>query len=301
MGDTEKRMGPVDTLVKIRHAQEILQKAGVEHAGREAEEVIAHVLNTDRTAIYRDKPIIKDEEELKINELIQRRSLREPLQYLLGYAEFCGLRIKVGPGVLIPRPETELLVEEARRIFIQKALRDEKTCREGDALNILDLCTGSGCIALALAMDFPGSVVYGTDLSDIAIAYSEKNAELYGKGNTKFLRGSLYDPVDEMRFGLIVSNPPYIKKTEIRELQPEIRDWEPHGALDGGPDGLEYYRIIIYGAGKHLCSNGHLILEIGMGQAGAVRKMTEAAGLKVISIREDFSGIKRVFVAGTGS
>jgi release factor glutamine methyltransferase len=285
----------------MRHAQEILQKAGIEHAGREAEEIIAHVLNTDRTAIYRDNPVIKGEKETKIDKLIQRRSLREPLQYLLGYSEFCGLRIQVGPGVLIPRPETEFLVEEARRIFSQKAENDEKRCREEDALNILDLCTGSGCIALALAMEFPCSVVYGTDLSEIAIGYSEKNAEMYGKGKTRFLRGSLYDPVDELRFGLIVSNPPYIKRPEIKGLQPEIKDWEPHGALDGGPDGLEYYRRIINGAGKHMCSSGHLILEIGMGQAGAVREMAEGAGLEVLSIREDFSGIKRVFIAKAAS
>lgn len=294
-------MNPVDTLIKLRHAQEILEKAGIEHAGREAEEIIAHVLNTDRTAICRDNPVIKGEQERIIDELIQRRSLREPLQYLLGYSEFCGLRIRVGPGVLIPRPETEFLVEEARRIFSQKSEKEEKRCREKDALNILDLCTGSGCIALALAIEFPGSVVYGTDISEMAIAYSEKNAELYGKGNTRFLRGSLYDPVEDLRFGLIVSNPPYIKGPEITDLQPEIREWEPHGALDGGPDGLEYYRSIIDGACTHLCTNGHLILEIGMGQAETVMEMAEAAGLEIMSLREDFSGIKRVFIAGAVS
>ena len=288
-------------LARIAEVKDVLAFEGIEHPRKEAEEIVAHVLQIDRTGIYRDDPPVSGEQKKTIDVLIRRRASRELLQYILGYAEFQGLRIQVGQGVLIPRPETELMVDKAIRVFSHKHEKEEKLCQEQKTLNILDLCTGSGCVALALARRFPRSKVYGTDISDVALRYALKNAELYGKGNARFLRGSLYDPVEGLRFGLVVSNPPYIKTGEIEGLQQEISAWEPHGALDGGPDGLDYFRAIIGNAGKYLCSNGYLVLEIGIGQNGAVNDMIEAAGLRSVSIHKDLSGIKRVFIAGQDS
>ena len=280
----------------LREATEFLNRYGIEDANREAEIIVSHCLGIDRTVLYRDNPVINKGQLEKIDKFLKRRSKREPLQYILGYVDFYGLKIKVGKGVLIPRPETELLAEEAIKIVKREAL---------SVMRILDLCTGSGCLALALAREFPDAKVYGTDTSENAIIYAKENAELNCINNVTFLEGNLFDPIAELiarypspvAFDLIVSNPPYIRRDDIKNLQLEIKDWEPVEALNGGEDGLDYYRAIIPGAKGYLKEGGYLILEIGAGQSREGRRIAEEAGFINISLIKDYAGIERIFVA----
>lgn len=281
---------PMKALESLRTAKESLERSSIEDAAKEAETIIAHCLKTDRATLYRDNPQIPGGPAAEIDSLVKRRATREPLQYILGYMEFLALKIKVGQGVLIPRPETELLAEEAIKIISNFKFQ---------ILNfkILDLCTGSGCLALSLAKELPDIEVYGTDISESAIKYANKNAALNMIKNVTFLEGSLFEPVKGLTFDLIVSNPPYIRSNDIQDLQPEIKDWEPQDALDGGADGLDYYRLIIHAAKNYLNEGGYLMLELGINQADAVKRMAEDAGLKDITLIKDYAGIDRIFIA----
>lgn len=283
-------------LDKLRKAKEFLANSEIDDADREAESIIAHCLGIDRLLLYRDNPEMRDATIFEIDELLKRRARREPLQYILGYTEFHGLKIKVGRGVLVPRPETELLVEEAVKILKKYALRIMK-------FKVLDLCTGSGCIALALAKEFPEAEIYGTDTSEVAIEYAVENAVINDVRNVTFLKGSLFEPLRSTAqilpvvFDLIVSNPPYIKRDDMKHLQPEIRAWEPAEALDGGEDGLDYYRIMIPEARFYLRENGSLILEIGVGPAKDIKEMAGNAGFRSVSLVNDYAGIERILIA----
>lgn len=281
-------------LDKIRQTKEILEKYGVENSVREAELIVSHCMNLDRVILYRDDPPIPEEIDSKIDELLKRRIKREPIQYLLGYTEFHNLKIKVGKGVLIPRPETELLVEEAIKEI--KRLKSSRKSR----LNILDLCTGSGCIALAIAKEFPEDSVYGIDNSEIALEYAFENASLNNIKNVTFVRGSLFEPLSQLKFDLIVSNPPYIKRKDLINLQPEIKDWEPLDALDGGEDGLDYYRIIVPQAKNFLENNGILMLEIGISQSDSIKKFVEETGYLEIRLVKDYANVERILIAKYG-
>jgi release factor glutamine methyltransferase len=285
----------MNSLEKVRRAKEFLESSGIGDADREAELIVAHCLGTERVILYKDNPPVPDTVLREVDEFLKRRAGREPLQYILGYSEFHGIKIKVGPGVLIPRPETELLAEEAIKTV------KRKMSKHFMPLRILDLCTGSGCIALAMANEFPTAEVYGTDASEDAISYARNNAEINDIENATFLEGSLFEPVGEIftddssyAFDLITSNPPYIRRDDIKYLQPEIKEWEPAEALDGGEDGLDYYRAIIPGAGDYLKELGTLILEIGIGQAEAVKRMAKEAGFSDIATIRDYAGIERV-------
>ena len=280
----------MNALDKLRKSKEFLEKFSIKDATRNAELIIAHCLGIDRASLYRDNPIITEDLISKADEFLRRRAKKEPLQYILGFTEFYGLRIKVGSGVLIPRPETELLVEEAIKLFTVHC----------SLFTVLDLCTGSGCLALALAKEFPEAKVYGADTSEVAIRYAKENVELNHINNVTFLKGNLFEPLKTLVFDLIVSNPPYISKDDIKNLQLEVRDWEPVEALDGGIDGLDYYRMIISGARGYLKGNGYLILELGAGQSDAVRKMAEDEGFKNISLVKDYAGIERIFIGVKG-
>jgi release factor glutamine methyltransferase len=298
-------------LEKLKEATRFLEESGLEDAVREAEIILIHCLGTDRTAFFRDNPEIPKHVTEKINECLKRRSKREPLQYILGSLDYLGIKIKVGKGVLIPRPETELLAEEALKTVtsyeLQVTSKDKNSSlvTRRQSLSILDLCTGSGCLALALAKEFPHAYVYGTDISEVAIRYAKENAEINGIKNVIFLKGSLFEPLRELftihsslfTFDLIISNPPYIKTNDIKTLQPEIKDWEPIVALDGGEDGLDYYRLIILEAKNYLIKNGYLMLELGMSQAAEVRRIAENAGFADISFQKDYAGIERILMA----
>jgi len=290
---------------RLRTAKQFLTGAGVDDARREAESIIAHCLGIDRVIFYRDNPQIPEHVNSKIDELLRRRARWEPLQYILGYTEFYGLKITVGSGVLVPRPETELLVEETVKVMRKIDTGSPHYPHIGKGWRILDLCTGSGCIALALGTAFPDAIVYGIDFSETAIEYAGKNAGINGVRNVTFIQGNLFEPVREslinggphLKFDLIVSNPPYIKTGDIKDLQQEVREWEPAAALDGGEDGLDCYKIIIPESMNFLRDRGLLILEIGMSQAAEVTMIAREAGFSGISLIRDYAGIERIVIA----
>ncbi len=277
---------PSDPKELHREISASLKSAGIPDAEKEAELLIIHFAGIDRVALWRDLPPIPDEALRDIQNAMERREQGEPLHYILGEVEFWGLQIAVGPGVLIPRPETELIVEEV--IGLAGMNRE---------LRILDLCTGSGCLALALAKELPGSRVTGSDISETAVNYAARNAITNGIANARFLHGHLFETVPDERFDIIVSNPPYIVSSEIDTLQIEIREHEPREALDGGAEGLDFYRDIITEALGHLVPGGHIILELGMGQAGQVTAIARNAGFEVLKVKKDLAGIGRVLIA----
>lgn len=267
----------------------------IENPRLDAEVLLAHSLKTGRLSLYLnyDKPIHKDELR-EYKKLIKRRIRREPLQYITGYQEFWSLNLKVTKGVLIPRPETEILVEEALKTFPQNESFDK-------IINILELGTGSGAVAIALAKELQRGSIVATDISDIAIKTARENAKVHGlEEHITFLKGSLFQPVMKRvgAFNLVISNPPYIPTEDFRDIQPEVRDFELRITLNGGKEGLKFYRQILSQAGSYLVKNGWLILEVGKGQAKKVAKIIESTGeFNPASIVKDFSGIERVVKA----
>ncbi|HDZ61692.1 MAG TPA: peptide chain release factor N(5)-glutamine methyltransferase [Nitrospirae bacterium] len=301
---------------KIREVAGIFQNSGFESPDREAELLISGALDISILDIYTDNPELERDSIRTFEDMLERRLTREPSQYITGYEEFMGLKLAVGPGVLIPRPETEIMAEyaikkvESFKLEVKsenkissivnpvKGRGPNGTLRRQSSISILDVCTGCGCLALALAKEFPDSMVFGTDISDTAVAYAKRNAEINGINNVTFLQGDLFEPVEKLStFDLIISNPPYIKTGEIKGLQPEIRDWEPLTALDGGEDGLDHYGNIIPAARKFLKDKGMIMLEIGQGQADDIADIMSIAGYEYINVIKDYAGIKRIIKA----
>lgn len=280
----------ISRTVSLREISSALRSCGIEDAAKESEIIFTGCTGFDRLALYRDEPMLSDLQAADIKTFLNRRKEREPLQYIFGQSDFYGLKIKVGPGALIPRPETELLVEEAIKIVNSQ---QAKSKIQNPKSKILDLCTGSGCIAVALAKHLPAATIYGTDISGKALGYASENAIINNTENVVFLKGNLFEPVEFKRFDLIVSNPPYIKRTDIIKLQPEIREWEPREALDGGEDGLFFYRNILSEACGYLKKNGIVLVEVGEGQARDVTRIAEDSGFKCTSIIKDCAGIER--------
>jgi release factor glutamine methyltransferase len=280
----------MNAIDKLKEVSAFLESKGIEDAAKEAEILITETLHIDKSKLYAGSLEISEDASRQIDSLAARRANREPLQYIIGHVDFYGLRINVGKGVLIPRPETELLVEEAIKI-LRSRITHYALC-----ITILDLCTGSGCIALAIAKHFPNADVYGVDRSDTAIQYATLNATENNVKNVHFIKGDLFEPVGEMAFDCIISNPPYIKTGDIQELQKEIKNYEPVDALDGGEDGLDFYRSIFKNAPNFLKENGIIILEMGYNQADDVEKIAMNAGLKNVTFIKDYSGIKRIFI-----
>jgi release factor glutamine methyltransferase len=245
------------TLKVLAWTKEYLSTKGIENARLEAEWLLCAATGLDRVGLYLnfDKPL-NDDELASFRSLVARRARREPLQHILGTQEFYGLEFEVSPDVLIPRHDTETLVTEA-------------LARRPKARSVLDIGTGSGCIAVALARHLPDAAVTAIDISPAALAVAYRNA---GRNEVaiEFLAGSLLEPVAGRRFDLIVSNPPYIPTTDIDGLEPEVRNFDPRGALDGGSDGLDLYRTLIPAAPEHLNPAGWLLVEVGIGQAPAV-------------------------------
>lgn len=254
---------------------------GIENSRLEAEWMLCRVVGLDRMGLYLnfDRPLTPTE-LADYRGMVLRRSRREPLQYILGDQEFRGLDFEVAPAVLIPRHDTEVLVEEA----LKRA--------KPDAL-ILDIGTGSGCIAISLAKELPQAEVHAVDLSAEALEVARRNAERHGV-QVQFHQGSLFEPVAGKRFDLAVSNPPYIPAADIEALQPEVRDFEPRSALDGGPDGLDFYRRIVEQAPGYLTVEGYVIVEVGIGQAHSVAELLPRYGFGGIFTTEDPGGIERV-------
>ncbi len=293
---------------KLKEVAGFLKDCGIEPAEKEAEILLKHGLGIDTVEMYRDNTELREEQTVAIGEMVSRRTMREPLQYVLGYEEFLGLRIMLGQGVLIPRPETEFMAEQAIKTVNRYTLTVIRKNKEKDRFTIhdsrftvLDLCTGSGCLALALAKEFPEAQVYGIDISEVAVGYAEKNAKINGIENAAFLTGNLFTPLNSeapgQLFDFIISNPPYIRTDDIKSLQPEIREWEPLNAINGGPDGLDFYRKIIPAARRFLKKSGILMLELGAGCVNEVTDMMEYSGYTQIEVINDYAAIERIIQA----
>lgn len=301
-----------------------LRNAGIPDAAREAEEMVRELLGLTKVVFFTAPPELTAEQIAAIEQYAARRVAGEPLHYIIGSLEFMGLRIAVGPGVLIPRPETELLVEATIRSITSgkwnvRGQKPEERSSEGrkggsaeaerpesesgirnpennsSRFSILDLCTGSGCIALALAQAFPDATVWGVDISPQALAYARKNAGDNAIANVMFVEGDLFSPFAGKKFACITANPPYIKASDINHLQVEIRAHEPLNALDGGLDGLDCYRRILAGALHYLEPGGLLVMELGHDQADEVSLLAESHGFGDIRCIPDYAGIRRIF------
>ncbi|QRO00937.1 peptide chain release factor N(5)-glutamine methyltransferase [Archangium violaceum] len=254
------------------------EKRGVDAPRLTAEVLLAHVLKTTRVRLYVDLDRPMEKTELTtFRALIERRMAGEPTQYLTGVREFYNRPFKVDPRVLIPRPETELLVEAALHRLPKDA--------PGTAL---DVCTGSGCLAISLAAERPQATVLATDLSPDACTLARENAQALGVAErVTVLQGDLYAPLPpDARFDVVVSNPPYIATGEIAGLSPEVRR-EPRMALDGGPDGLVLIRKVVQGARRVLKPGGLLAMEIGETQGDAVKALLQAAGYDDARVEKD--------------
>ncbi len=273
-------------------ARRLLEQAGIESAGQEASWIVEHVLRLPAHRVASDQDRLLSQGELvAARGLVGRRVGREPLQYILGTQEFCGLEFEVNPAVLIPRPETELLVEYvAQRIPVERQA------------TIVDVCTGSGCIAVAIARLRPRARVIATDLSNTSLDVARLNAVRHAVGeHITWLEGDLLEPLvgQELEgcIDVIVSNPPYIAEGDWAALQPEVRLFEPRGALVAGPQGTELHERLLQEAGQYLSSSGVLIMEIGAGQAHAIRRIVEQiSGYRFCQLVYDAGGLERVVI-----
>lgn len=276
----------------IAEARRLLEQAGIESAGQEAFWIVEHVLRLPAHHVVADRDRVLSPVELAAaREMIERRVGREPLQYILGTQEFCGLEFDVNPAVLIPRPETELLVEYvAQRIAAARQA------------TIVDVCTGSGCIAVAIARMRPQARVIATDLSSPSLAVARQNAIRHGVGERITwlegdLLGSLAEQELEGQVDVIVSNPPYIAEAEWATLQPEVKLFEPRGALVAGPQGTESHERLLQESGRYLSPGGAVIMEIGAGQARAIRRIVDQIpGYRFHRLVYDEAGLERVVI-----
>jgi release factor glutamine methyltransferase len=274
--------------------QKTLRRAGIENGWLDAEVLLRHTLSIERERLYVDTgALVSAAQHAQFCELVLRRSRREPLAYITGHKEFWSLDFIVTSAVLIPRPETELLVEVALQRLRQLTGKS--------LVKVLDLGTGSGAIAVCLAKEEPGAEIVAVDISPVALEVARVNAKRHGvTGRIQFLAGDLFAPLKLLRerFDLIVSNPPYIRSGELPLLAPEIRDWEPMSALDGGVDGLDTYRRIIREGQKYLASGGFVALEIGADMASAVTELfASCGGYGSASVHRDVAGKDRVVAA----
>lgn len=271
---------------RYRWGVQQLAQAGIEEAKLDARLLLEEVCGTDRNTLlcHGDRNVTEAEEALFLQYIAQRSS-HIPLQHILGYQEFMGLRFHVNEHVLIPRQDTEILVEEVMRYL-------------HDGMRIMDLCTGSGCILLSLLHYSNDCYGLGTDISEQALTVARQNASSLQIA-AEFQVSDLFEQV-EGTFDLLVSNPPYIKKLVIPTLMEEVRDHDPYLALDGGEDGLYFYRRIAEEAPGYLCRGGRIFLEIGCEQAQEVCTLLERAGFGEIRVIQDLSGLDRVVSAYLG-
>ena len=265
----------------LRKSTDYLREAGIADAETDARLLLMHVSGKDRTFfLAHGDEELTEREEKHYQLLTEKRGGHVPVQHLTGTMNFMGLDFDVAENVLIPRIDTEYLVEEAMT-YVE------------DGARVLDVCTGSGCILLSL-MRFKNAISgVGVDVSDDALALSRKNAEKLGVENVQFIKSDLFQNV-EGKFDYILSNPPYIRSSEIDGLMDEVRLHEPHLALDGGEDGLDFYRKIAHEAKEYLESEGRLFFEIGFDEGDALREILSSEGYKDIEVVRDYSGNERV-------
>jgi len=291
-GETLKMTG----LELLQWAISTLKEHRIENPRLNAELLLAHSLNLNREELYvRLYREFDEGEKGALGKLVQRRISGEPLQYILGHQEFWSIQFKVDPRVLIPRPETELLVEQSLSILSERTF--------GRNPSVLEIGTGSGAIAVALAKEVKKFFLVATDISRDALILAKENAKSAGVQNQiQFVTGDLLGPFHSSKkggvFDLILSNPPYIIRSEIGSLAKEVRDHEPVIALDGGEDGLDFYRRLISQALSYLRKGGWLLLEVGQGQAERVAKQIQGSGTFLEpQILPDLAGIERVVKA----
>lgn len=270
----------------IAPAARDLKSAGLEAPLRQAQDLLAGVLKMSRVEILTARDLKVTPRQARLFRLwIQKRRQRVPLQYLLGWEAFADLRLRVGPGVLIPRPETELLLQEAVR-----------RCPQEDARWLADLGTGSGNLALALAGRYPRALVFGVDISPRALQWARRNRRRCGFSNLRFLQGNADHPIPRKYhgcFSLVVSNPPYIPTRDVAHLQPEVR-FEPRLALDGGEKGTDMIRHMARAAARLLHSRGIYACEIGIHQSRETQNMFAQEGFTDIQTLADWQGIPRI-------
>ena len=261
----------------------MLTQAGIDEAELDAGYILEYItgLNSAQYFIHSEDIIEKDKAE-EFFRLIERRSKRIPLSYVIGTRDFFGLTFKVDENVLIPEQETELLVEEV--------------IKHSEGKSVLDMCTGSGCIAISIALFGKPSKVAASDISEKALEVARENAKSLKAGEISFIQGDMFENVAD-KFDIIVSNPPYIETREIDELMPEVRDYIPRLALDGDIDGLKFYRIISKEAVKKLNKNGRIFYEIGYNQSRAVASILLENGFTDVKIMKDYSGLDRIVMA----
>jgi release factor glutamine methyltransferase len=283
------------TLQKLLNwVTQYLTEKGVDSPRLSAELLLNHVTGLTRIELYTNFNKSLEKPQLNmLRDLVKRAGLHEPVAYLVGKTEFYSMEIDVSPDCIIPRPETELLV--------QRAIEFLRT-REG-LQHVCDLCTGSGCIAVAIAKNFPNVRIVATDISDSALAAAARNVEKYQLGEKiKLLCGDLFEPIvpqlDVNKFDLIVCNPPYVSSDEYDKLDKNVKDYEPRKALFAGVDGLDVYRRIIEKVDNYLKVDSVLMLEIGYSQGQAVHELLEQTGLfNEITIEKDFHNNNRIAIA----
>jgi len=294
----------VTVLEAIQRSTEFLTRKGVDSPRLQTELLLAHLLQQPRMRLYLDfERLLTPTEVDAFRELIRRRGQREPLQHITGSTSFCGLEIAVSREVLIPRPETELLAERGWT-FLTKLSTLNSSPRHnavtaGQPSTVLDFGTGSGCLAIALASKCPAAEVYAVDISPEALAAARRNAARHGLAERiRFLQGDGFAALpEEVRFDLVISNPPYIPNGDIASLQPEVRDYDPRRALDGGADGLDYARRLAAESARLLKPAGRIMLEFGDGQAEPLRAILQGQNWIVEAIEEDYAHQPRILVA----
>jgi len=268
-----------------------LRHLGIDTPDLDARILVGHALGLDHTALVRaaERSLAPAEVE-RIEALVERRLDREPVARITGVKEFWGLPFAISPAVLVPRPETETAVEQALAAIDQDGGRAR-------ALRIADLGVGSGAILIALLTELPNAIAIGTDRDPAALAVARENARRLGVAARAFFVACDFGAALAPGCHLVVTNPPYVRRDEIVTLDSEVRDFDPRGALDGGPDGLAAYRAIAIDARRIVAPNAHLIAEIGRGQGVAVAALFAAAGFRDVRITPDLAGISRVVTA----
>jgi release factor glutamine methyltransferase len=306
----------VTVIEAIRKSAEFLAKKGVESPRLQTELLLAHLLKLPRMKLYLNFELgLSPAETDALREFVKRRGQREPLQHIIGSTSFCGLEIAVNRHALVPRPETELLAESGWDFLVS---------RHSSLATALDFGTGTGCIAIALAAKCPSAKITATDISVDALALAKQNAArnnvaeriefVQGDGFAAFqsegrvarvpnlsaetkIGDSCNSSLRKWEFDLIISNPPYIPSDEIATLEPEVRDYDPRAALDGGADGLDFYRKLASEAKPFLKPDGKIMLEFGDGQAEAVKAIFENEKWIVEAVKEDYSHRARILIA----
>jgi release factor glutamine methyltransferase len=316
-------------LEAIQKSTGFLAKKGVDSPRLQTELLLAHLLKMPRMKLYLNfERVLTATETDALREFIKRRAAREPLQHIVGSTSFCGFEISVNHHVLVPRPESEILAEAGWQFLAERrpparleVAAQEHAVPEAGVPTALDFCTGSGCIAIALTAKCPDAKIIATDISADALALARENAVrnnvaeriefLQGDGfaalkggwgelprEPVFADGQNGSPgVSPHQFDLIISNPPYIPSAEMATLQPEVRDFDPRAALDGGADGLEFYRLIASQAGAFLKPGGKIMVEFGDGQVEAIRQIFKTEKWIVEAVKEDYSSRARILIA----